>query len=150
MGSTSSAAVYKVQLQGSPPQKKNKRNSEKMFTVSKPSQTLLRSPNEWHLLLLLLVLFPRIRLYLSLSLSLGEGAEGLSAFKRRQCPVQKILEKGVMGFIDYEFSKFVGVHQNHDIFQSFTISHRCTHTDLSFAILVPKRFLRHFSIPLEH
>jgi hypothetical protein len=66
-----------------------------MFTVSKLFQTLLRSPNGWHLLL---VLFPRIRD--SLSLSLGEGAEDLSAFKRRQCPVQKILEKGLMGFID--------------------------------------------------
>jgi hypothetical protein len=41
-----------------------------------------------------------VSISLSLSLSLGEGVEGLSAFKRQQCPVQKILEKVVMGFID--------------------------------------------------
>jgi hypothetical protein len=66
-----------------------------MFTVSKPSQTLLRSSNGWHLLLVLLVLFPRIRDSLSLTLSLsGRGRRGCQLSKDDNVQYRKFLRRG--------------------------------------------------------
>jgi hypothetical protein len=132
MGSTSSAAVYKVQIQGSPPLAQKTRGIQ-----SKCSQ--FRN---------LLKLSPKVTkrmappppprpfsenqiVSISLSLSRGGGGGGFVSFQKTTMSSTENSWEGGDGFHWLRILEICGwVHQNHDILQSFTISHRCTHGSL--------------------